>query len=472
MNVTNNIQNEAAEMICHPDYKQEIIEIFRSNLTPKIKQERLLAYHERDIAAALEMLSYEERNRLYHILNAETLADILEYAENQTEYMSEISIQKRIAVLSQFEITEMAECIRNMNKADRATTLELLGDALKVQVMLLNSFGEDEIGSKMTTNYIFVHSGITVRQAMRELIEQAANNDNISTIYVLDENKTLFGAIDLKDLIIAREGMQLEAIVMTSYPYVYANEQIDDCLGRIKDYSEDSIPVLDSANKLIGVLTSQNIMELIDNELGEDYARLAGLSAEEDLNEPLKRSIGKRLPWLVILLGLGMVVSSVVGVFENIIAQLPLIIAFQSLILDMAGNVGTQSLAVTIRVLMDEKISRKQKLLLIAKEARVGFVNGLILGMLSFVFIGIYLFILKNQTGAMAFSISACTGISLLLAMVLSSLSGTMIPLIFKKLRVDPAVASGPLITTVNDLVAIITYYGLAWILILNVFKS
>lgn len=472
MNVTNNIQNEAVEMICHPDYKQEIIEIFRSNLTPKIKQERLLAYHERDIAAALEMLSFEERNRLYHILNAETLAGILEYAENQAEYMSEISIQKRIAVLSQFEITEMAECIRSMNKADRATTLELLGDALKVQVMLLNSFGEDEIGSKMTTNYIFVHSGITVRQAMRELIEQAANNDNISTIYVLDENKTLFGAIDLKDLIIAREGMQLETIVMTSYPYVYANEQIDDCLGRIKDYSEDSIPVLDSANKLIGVLTSQNIMELIDNELGEDYARLAGLSAEEDLNEPLKRSIGKRLPWLVILLGLGMVVSSVVGVFENIIAQLPLIIAFQSLILDMAGNVGTQSLAVTIRVLMDEKISRKQKILLIAKEARVGFINGLILGMLSFVFIGIYLFTLKKQTGAMAFSISACTGISLLLAMVLSSLSGTLIPLIFKKLRVDPAVASGPLITTVNDLVAIITYYGLAWVLILNVFKS
>ncbi|MDE6363743.1 MAG: magnesium transporter [Lachnospiraceae bacterium] len=469
MNVTNNTQNDVTEMMFHPDYKQEIVKMLRSNLTPKIKQERLLAYHERDIAAALEILRFEERNRLYHILNPETLAGILEYAENQTAYMSEISIQKRIAILSQFEIAEMAECIRNMDKADRAITLELLGDTLKAQVVLLNSFGEDEIGSKMTTNYISVHFDITVRQAMRELIAQAADNDNISTIYVLDENKMLFGAIDLKDLIIAREGTQLETIIMTSYPYVYANEQIDDCLGRIKDYSEDSIPVLASDNKMIGVLTSQNILELIDDELGEDYARLAGLSAEEDLNEPLKRSIRKRLPWLVILLGLGMVVSSVVGVFENVIAQLPLIIAFQSLILDMAGNVGTQSLAVTIRVLTDEKISRKQKLLLIAKEARIGFVNGLILGFLSFIFIGIYLFTLKNQSQAMAFLISACTGISLLLAMVLSSLSGTLIPLIFKKLGVDPAVASGPLITTINDLVAIITYYGLAWILVLNI---
>lgn len=469
MNVMNNVQNDVTEMMRHPDYKQEIVETFRSNLTPKIKQERLLTYHERDIAAALEMLSFNERNRLYHILNAETLAGILEYAENQTTYMSEISVQKRIAVLSQFEITEVAEYIRNMDKADRTTILELLGDDLKAQVVLLNSFAEDEIGSKMTTNYIAIHSDITVKQAMHELIEQAADNDNISTIYVLDENKMLFSAIDLKDLIITREGTPLETIVMTSYPYVYAYEQIDDCLGRIKDYSEDSIPVLDSDNKLIGVLTSQNIMELIDDELGEDYAKLAGLSAEEDLNEPLKRSIRKRLPWLVILLGLGLVVSSVVGVFENVVARLPLIIAFQSLVLDMAGNVGTQSLAVTIRVLMDEKISGKQKLLLIVKEARVGLANGLILGMLSFVFIGIYLFTLKNQSGAMAFSISACTGIALLLAMILSSLSGTLIPLMLKKLKVDPAVASGPLITTINDLVAVVTYYGLAWMLMLNV---
>lgn len=471
MKVNNNVQNEMLQMTQHPDYKAEIVEVIRSNLTPKIKQDRILAYHERDIASALEMLSLEERRRLYHVLNAETLADIFEYAENKTKYMSEISVQKRIAILSRFEITEMAEYIRNMDRTDRTTVIELLGDSLKTQILLLNSFGEDEIGSKMTTNYIAIHSGISIRQAMHELIEQAADNDNISTIYVLDENEMLLGAIDLKDLIIAREGTPLDSIAMTSYPYVYANEQIDDCLGRIMDYSEDSIPVLDSDNKLIGVLTSQNVMELVDDELGEDYAKLAGLSAEEDLNEPLKKSIGKRLPWLIVLLGLGMLVSSVVGVFEGVVAQLPLIIAFQSLILDMAGNVGTQSLAVTIRVLMDEKISSRQMLSLIAKEAKVGLVNGLILGILSFVFIGFYLFTLKAQSITVAFSISACTGIALLLAMILSSLSGTLIPLMFKKLNVDPAVASGPLITTINDLVAVITYYGLAWILIINVLR-
>ena len=397
------------------------------------------------------------------------MANVLEYSDQLNAYLDELGIRRRIQLLSQFEITTTLDYLRQLEKDSRRMLIELMDDEVKHEIALLSSFDEDEIGSKMTTNYVAVRFGIGVRQAMHSLIEQAADNDNISTIYVLDENEAFLGAIDLKDLIIARDGTQLDAIVTTSYPYVYANEQIDDCLGRIKDYSEDSIPVLDSDNKLIGVLTSQDIMELVDDEMGEDYAKLAGLSAEEDLNEPLKESIKKRLPWLVILLGLGMVVSSVVSIFEGVVAQLPLIIAFQSLILDMAGNVGTQSLAVTIRILMDENICGKQKLFLATKEARVGFVNGLILGILSFVFIGLYLVALKNQALTVAFAISACTGIALLLAMILSSLSGTLIPLMFKKLKVDPAVASGPLITTINDLVAVVTYYGLAWILIINV---
>lgn len=459
------------EAMRHPDYKSEIISVLRSNLAPKIKQERILAYHEKDIAAALEMLSPEERGRLYPVLDAKMTASILAYTESKAEYLSEISVPKRIAVLSQFEVTEAAACLRQMNRTDRTMLIDLMGDELKRQIMLLNSFDEDETGSRMSTNYITVPSGIGVRQAMNLLVEQAADHDNISTIYVLDGQGTFLGAIDLKDLIIARDGTPLQSIVMTSYPYVYASEQINDCLGRIKDYSEDSIPVLDADNKLIGVLTSQDITELVDDELGEDYAKLAGLSAAEDLNEPLKKSIRKRLPWLIILLGLGIVVSSVVGVFEGVVAQIPLLIAFQSLILDMAGNAGTQSLAVTIRVLMDEHISGRQKRCLILKEMRIGFANGLVLGILSFALIGAYLFVWKCQSVSMSFAISACTGIALLFAMILSSLSGTAVPLLFRKLKVDPAAASGPFITTINDLIAVVTYYGLAWMLIVKLLQ-
>ena len=256
---------------------------------------------------------------------------------------------------------------------------------------------------------------------------------------------------------------------MTSYPYVYANEQIEDCIERIKAYSEDSIPVLDRNNKLIGVLTAQDITRLVDEEMSDDYAKLGGLTAEEDLQEPLKKSVRKRLPWLIILLGLGLVVSTVVGLFESVVASLTVVVCFQSLILDMAGNVGTQSLAITIRVLMDEQLTGKQKLALVAKEARVGLCNGLILGSLSFVLIGLYLFLLKGEAITLAFSVSLCTGIALLVSMLLSSITGTIVPIAFKKLNIDPAVASGPLITTINDLVAVVTYYGMSWLLLIQV---
>ena len=362
------LQQDINVKTVHPDYKAEIVDIIRGNLTPGLKRDRLLTYHENDIAVALELLTADERSRLYCLLDAQTLANIFEYSDHPSQYINELGIQKRVAVLSRFEITTVVECLRQMDKADRNTLLELLDEDTKREVLLLNSFDEDEIGSRMTTNYIAVPAGLGVRQAMRSLIDQAAENDNISTIYVVDQDKTLVGAIDLKKLIIAREGTELSDITMTSYPYVYASEEIEDCISRMKDYSEDSIPVLDSDNKLLGVLTSQDVMQLVDDEMGDDYAKLAGLASEEDLNEPMGRSIHKRLPWLIILLFLGMVVSSVVGAFEGVVAQLPLIIAFQSLVLDMAGNVGTQSLAVTIRVLMDENVSGMQKLYLVAKE--------------------------------------------------------------------------------------------------------
>lgn len=468
MNTNKNLLNDSAITAQHPDYRTEIVGILRGSLTPGLMRERLRSYHEKDIAAALELLKKEERSKLYRILDTGTLADVLEYTEGSEEYFGELSVRRQVEILSRQEPSAAAAYLQRMEKPQRAMLLELMDDETRREITLLSSFDEDEIGSRMTTNYISIHAGISVRQAMRELVEQAAENDNVSTIYVVDGDGTLAGAIDLKDLIIARETTQLEAITMTSYPYVYASEQIEDCIERIKDYSEDSIPVLDAENKLRGVLTSQEITQLVDDELGEDYAKLAGLSAEEDLQEPLKKSIGKRLPWLVILLGLGLVVSSVVGLFEGVVAHLTIIISFQSLILDMAGNVGTQSLAVTIRVLMDEQLSGRQKLFLVGKEARVGLANGAILGVLSFALIGLYLIVLKGQTAVFAFSVSFCTGAALVASILLSSVCGTVVPLVFKKLHIDPAVASGPLITTINDLVAVVTYYGLAWLLLIE----
>ena len=366
------------------------------------------------------------------------------------------------------EVDKASALLRQLNRNERNSLIDLLAPDAKQDIALLESFDEDEIGSKMTTNFIEIDAGLSIKEAMASLIRQAAENDNISTLYIVDADHTFCGAVDLKDLIIAREGTSLEDIIATSYPYVYARELIEDCIERLKDYSEDSIPVLDNENKLLGVITAQDIVQVVDDEMGDDYAKLAGLASEEELSEPIRQSVRKRLPWLVVLLGLGMLVSTVVGAFEGVVAQLTIVMCFQSLILDMAGTVGTQSLAGNIRVLMDEKLTRRQKLALVWKECRIGLVNGLILGMLSFGAVGLYLFAVKGNALKFAFGVSGCIGVALVLAMVISSLSGTMIPLFFKKIKVDPAVASGPLITTVNDLVAVIAYYGLAWLLLIQ----
>ncbi len=459
---------ENTVIVTHRDYATEIADIIRSNLAPKLIREKLLDYHENDIAAALAELKKEERSKLYTIINSDTLASVLEYADDLYEYLEELSVRKRIDILSRIEVATAVEYLSALAKKERNILIELMPEDSKKEISLLASFDDDEIGSKMTTNYIAIPEGLGVRQAMHELINQAAENDNVSTLYVIDEDEALVGAIDLKDLIRAREGSPLEDIIMTSYPYVYATDPIDECIERIKEYGEDSIPVLDSENKLKGVLTAQDLAQLIEDEIGEDYAMLAGLTSEEDLKEPVFKSIGKRLPWLVVLFALGLFVSSVVGLFEEVVSNLTLIVSFQSLILGMAGNVGTQSLAVTIRMLMDENLTGKQKFHLITKEARVGLCNGLILGVLSFLLIGSYLYLLKGETFTIAFSVALCTGIALLVAMFLSSIFGTAVPILFKRMKIDPAVASGPFITTINDLVAVITYYGLAWILLIN----
>ena len=454
----------------HPDYCQELATIVRGTITPKALKEKVENYHENDIADVLSILNRAEREKLYHVLDAQTLSTVLEYAEDVEVYLNELGLRQRIQVLSHMETDKVVEYLKTLDKTERNNLMDLFDEDTRHDVNLLWSFDEDEIGSVMTTNYIEVTEGISVREAMKELIDQAAENDNISTIYVIDKDRTFYGAIDLKELIIARENTPLNSLVITSYPYVYAQERIEDCVNAIRDYSEDSIPVLDNQNKLLGVITAQDFLQVVDDEMGDDYAKLAGLTSEEDLKEPIGESLRKRLPWLLILLGLGLVVSSVVGVFEAVVAQLTLVVCFQSLILDMAGNVGTQSLAVTIRVLMDENLSGKEKLALVWKEARIGLLNGVILGSASFIAIGLYIHFFKAESWGFAFGVSGCLGAAMILAMFLSSITGTTIPMLFKKIHIDPAVASGPLITTLNDLVAVISYSGLTWIFLIEMF--
>ena len=446
----------------------EIIKIVKSGVTGRHLKQMLEDYHSADIAKAMESLTPEERRKIYTLPDTDYVAEIIAYCDDAAQYMEEMESTLAAEIVKSMDSDDAADIMENLSDEKRKEIGTFLDDEAKNDIRLINSFEEDEVGSLLTTNFIVIKKGSSVKEAMKTLISEAAENDNIMTIYVENADGTYYGAIELKDIITARENDNLEDKIVTSYPFVYAYEKTEDCFNEIKEYSEDSIPVLNRQKKIIGVITLDDIVEYIDEQMGEDYAKLAGLAAEEDLNESLKESMKKRIPWLLVLLVLGLVVSSVVGIFEGVVSQIAMVVCFQSLILDMAGNVGTQSLAVTIRVLTDENLSRKEILHLIFKEVKVGMSGGFVLGSIAFVAIGIYIAVIKAKTLVFAFAVSACIGISLMLAMAVSSFMGTVIPIFFKSIKVDPAVASGPLITTVNDLVAVITYYGLVWIMLIN----
>lgn len=451
------------------DYVKELVEIINQEERDDQLAEKLSAYHENDIAEAFELLDEKGRRKLYRVLDTEWMSEVFAYLDDVGTYLEELEADDAADIIENMDADDAVDVLQEVDDNVREKLVSLMNEEATEDIELICSYQEDQIGSMMTTNFIEISRTLTIKQAMRQLIAQADDNDNISILYVTDEDGMFYGAIDLKDLIIARAGESLESLISTSYPYVLASDSITDNLERLKDYAEDSIPVLDQEHHIIGVITAQDLVEAVDDEMGEDYAQLAGLTTEEDLDESVGQSMKKRLPWLLVLLCLGLGVSTVAGMFEKVMKQLTLIVFFQSVVLGMSGNSGTQSLAVTIRVLMDEELTGKERLKMVWKEARVGFCDGLLLGMVSFVCIGIYIMLAKAKPALYAFSVSGCVGTALMVAMTISSLVGTVVPIVLHKIHIDPAVASGPLISTVSDLVAVVTYYGLSWLLLLNI---
>ena len=331
-------------------------------------------------------------------------------------------------------------------------------------------YGENEFGSRMHRNFIAVKRSSNVKETMKTLVSEAAENDNVYTIFALNEDDSLYGAIDLRDLIVARSNVELSSLIRTAFPFVYDKDIISESIERLREYSENTIPVISGESKaLLGVITAADITELLDEERGNDYAKLAAMTAEQEAHEGLFSSMKKRVPWLIALLFMGLAVSAAVGLFEGVVAAMPMIVSFQSLILGMAGNVGTQSLAVTVRALgSKESHDLKRQLLTVFKEIRVALLSGVVLGTISFVIVSGYLLLFTPVIPFFALTTAGCVGLAMCFAMTVSGFTGAAIPIGLYRLGIDPAVASGPLITTVNDLVAVLSYYGLAWVLLLK----
>ena len=448
----------------------EIKEIVLSDLTKEEMLYKLSDYHDSDIADALEDLTEEERLKVYSLLGVEKVSEIFAYYENVEEYIEEVSPDLAADIIQEMDSNDAFDVLNELDDEEKDEIIRLMEDESKEKVLALDKYNEDEIGSYMSDNFIVVSSSDTIASATKTIIKMAKEHDNIFTVYVVDENNKYFGAIDFKDLIIARKTDTLLDIIMTSYPSFYDTELMFECINKLKDYSEDSIPVLNKDDEIVGVITSDILIDVTEEEIAEDYAKLGGLNDVEDIDESIFMSVKKRIPWLVVLLFLGLMVSNVTGAFEGVIATIPALVFFQTVILGMSGNGGTQSLAVTIRNISNGE-SKNKLAKNIIKEICVGVCNGLIVAFISFLFVVAFLYLKKQEINIgegyqfeASIKVASIISGSLLIAMTISNLIGTTFPILLHKMHIDPAVASGPFITTVNDVVSIVIYYGLAMI--------
>ena len=449
------INTEQTDVPKKRDYEKELIAIIKSGEPPQVIRKKLEDYHENDIASVWEELTKEERIKFYQLLGNETISEIFTYLEDDvSRYLEELGLENAADILESMDADDAVDILDEMEDEKSDRLIQLMDAESRHDINLIQSYEDDEIGSKMTTNFIVIRRGLTIPGAMKELVAQAADNDNISTLYVIDENESFCGAIDLKDLIIARKYTALEDVITTSYPYVYAKESIDECIEDLKDYSEDSIPVLDNDKKILGVITAQDIVEVVDEEMGEDYAKLAGLTAEEDLNEPLLESMKKRIPWLLLLMISATFTGRIITSFEDALSSCVVLTAFIPMLMDTGGNAGGQASVTIIRGLSLNEITFGDMGRVIWKESRVALLCGITLAAANFIKL-----LFLDRVGM---AVAAVVCLTLAVTVFIAKLVGCSLPMFAKKIGFDPAVMASPFITTIVDAISLMVYFQIA----------
>ena len=223
------------EILNEPNYVQELVELIRSGESKDRIASELTNYHDNDISSALDELDERERKVLYHILGDDRVSEIFAYLDDPGKYLGELELEKAADIIENMDADDAVDVLEEVDEEIRKQLFELMDEDSREDISLICSYDEDEIGSKMTTNFIEIGRSLTIKQAMRALVAQAEENDNISTIFVKDQDDTFYGAIDLKDLIIARTYVDLETLITQSFPYVRDHETISDCIERLKE---------------------------------------------------------------------------------------------------------------------------------------------------------------------------------------------------------------------------------------------
>ncbi len=428
--------------------KQEDLDLFRSEF---------IQLHSYDQAKFFSKIDDDSRNRLYHYLSPEEMADLFESLdideEDYQDILAEMNPSYAAEMLSNMYADDAVDVLNELDKDQVVSYLTIMDDESAKEIKELLHYEEYTAGSIMTTEFVAISQNQTVRSAMYILKSEAPNAETIYYIYVVDDDKKLVGVISLRDLIISHDDVMISEIMSERVMSVGVSEDQETIARQMKDYDFLALPVVDFQHHLLGIITIDDIMDVMEEEASDDYSKLAGIADLDSIDPNPFNAAKKRLPWLVALSFLGMFTASLIGRFEATLDKVAILAVFIPLIAGMAGNSGTQALAVAVRGIATGDLEKENKMTLIIREAGTGLITGTSCGIV----VSILVYVWKGE-----FFLGLLVGVSVLISLFVATLAGTLVPLLMHKLKVDPAVASGPFITTINDIISILIYFGLA----------
>lgn len=417
--------------------------------------------HHADIAEILEELRIRQATYIIKLLDSEKTSEILMELDDddREKILSSLSAKEIAEEIEELDTDDAADIINELpEERQEAVFSQIEDEEHKAEIQELLTYDEATAGALMAKELVRVNENWTVTQCVKEMRAQAEEVTRVHSIYVVDENEKLIGRLSLKDLLMASPRAHISTVYIPKVDYVKVNENIDEVARVMQKYDLEAIPVVDENKVLLGRITIDDIVDVIKEEAEKDYQLAAGITQDVEASDSILELTKARLPWLFLGLIGGVGAAGIMGGFEELIKTNAILFYFTPLIAAMAGNVGVQSSAIIVQGLANDDVKGSINNRLI-KEMLLAALNGIILALCLFLFVWGWQDDIKT---ALAISIS------LVLVIIVAGIIGTFIPLFLDKRGIDPAIATGPFITTSNDIFGILIYFWIAK-LILNI---